>query len=123
MVTAKVRILSAGRGRQDDRMGWEKMGKGDGDEASSCKSCASCLRGRRRQDGRMTGWGGRRWEGETVTRRHPVNPVHPVCGEKRTGWQDDRMGWEKMGKGDGDEASSCKSCASCLRGEEDRMAG
>ena len=26
-----------------------------------------------------------------------------------------------MGKGNGGEESSCESCASCLRGEEDRM--
>jgi hypothetical protein len=56
-----------------------------------------------------------------VARSHPVNPVHPVCG-KKTGWQDDRMGLEKMGKGNGGEESSCESRASCLR-EEDRMAG
>ncbi len=67
-------------------MGREKVGNGDGGEESSCKSCASCPRGRRGQDGRMTGWGVGRWGMETVAKGHPVNPVHPVCGE-----EEDRM--------------------------------
>ena len=32
-------------------MGWEKVENGDGGRESSCKSCASCLRGGRGQDG------------------------------------------------------------------------
>ena len=79
-------------------MGCEKMGNGDGGEDSSCKSCSSCLRGRRRQDGRMTGWGVRRWGRETLAKGHPVNPVHPVCGEEV-----DRMAGGQDGVGKGGE--------------------
>jgi hypothetical protein len=68
-------------GGEEDRMGWGKVGNGDGGGESSCKSCGSCLRGRRGQDGRRTGWGGERWGMETVAKGHPVTPVHPVCGE------------------------------------------
>jgi hypothetical protein len=80
-------MLSAEKktGWQDDRMECEKMGNGEGGEESSCKSCASRLRGRRGRDGRMTGWSVGRWGMEKVARNHPVNPVHPVCGEEEDG--------------------------------------
>ena len=48
-----------------------------------------------------TGWVGRgRWAAvEGVAEGHPVDPVHPVCGEKKgTGWQD---GQDGLGEGDG----------------------
>jgi hypothetical protein len=44
-------------------------------------------------------------------------------GEKRTGWQDDKMGCGKVGKGNGGGKSSCESWHPVRGSEEDRMAG
>jgi hypothetical protein len=72
----------------------------------------------------MTGWSVRRWGKETVVKSHPVNPVHPVCGEGRgqdvrmTGWGGRRWGKETVAKG-----HPVNPVNPVCGEEEDRMSG
>ena len=72
----------------------------------------------------MTGWSVGRWGLEKVARGHPVNPVHPVCGEgkgqdgRMTGWSVRRWGMEKVARN-----HPVNPVHPVCGEEEDRMAG